>query len=484
VAGAPVDFKPSDITARDHKFFMFGRFVGVGAHVVKVRIHSKTLPIPKVLDLQNELLFLTTQTFFQTSLDVLTGKIEGCAPGILCFTKPTPDDDKMFLKTQVAVANQLLPVSGSGIRLIDGESVTDSHAGRPFDVTRDMAAIWLKKIRNHAKAAAYRVNTSYMVKVGYEVVSNVEEQKVETFGVTSPFLRVSLIDGRLPDVLTHELIHSLERNLLHSSAVITPGVNVVTKIAYGENYKCLSPNITIESQQAANVFFENPTTNRGMDFLIDPASYSQAFAKILDPSIDPKVIAVVGAVDSRGKSVFAETQRMEALLGEPGTADIEIRGLNGAGKLVSSVKTEAVKSFEAYGSKGSSLVALPGYLYAAVLPELTPIVRVQVIKDGKIVATHRVAPELTLDDVIERLSKADFKNASSAHVELKTLQEEFEAFEKLVHKERKGEARAALILIKMTASLSLKSSFELKDSSPMTLAELGKLIDAEILKLK
>lgn len=105
------------------------------------------------------------------------------------------------------------------------------------------------------------------------------------------------------------------------------------------------------------------------------------------------------------------------------------------------------------------------------------------VKDGHLIAMQSIKEAATLENVIHRLTKGDFKSALLSTIELKVLRDEYAAYSKLVTKSRRSEAKAALVLLKLTAGLSLKKSFTLSDSTPFTLAEFYKLVDAEANKL-
>lgn len=289
------------------------------------------------------------------------------------------------------------------------------------------------------------------------------------------------VDGRTRAAFAHELVHSLGRPG-HSSDTNPSGVNVDIRRVYGRLARPLADNFTIF--QAVNLIASSPPSGPEEEYILDRSSYGRVFSTILQKRFDPKVIYVTGIADETGKIVWSEHTRMESTLDEQIGSDIEIRGLDSNGRVVSSALTAAITSAEKFGNNGAVTDEFPGYVFATTLTDPGNLAQIQVLRAGKVISVSNVAETKTLREIMDKLVKSDFKSALLANAELRILKDEFSSYLKLVEKKRKIEAKATLVLLKLTAAISLKSSFVLSDGTTMTLGDFLKKVDTEIGSIK
>jgi hypothetical protein len=481
--GEAVDFKPSDISDKRNLLFLYAKTDLEDEHRITVKIHSKSGPIPFVLDSENEIKSNPiNRKFYRTQLNLLVGQITGCSSGVSCFDPPTTSDIAMYNGDQRTLAAQLLPVAPSNITYKEGAPITDSSPSGLLWWARLKDFLKMAKIKHQEKqdAAIYLVNDSYMRKMGLELLDE-DGMPIEIYGYTLTPLHVGYVDARTRVAFTHELFHALGR-AGHSSEVLPAGVNADIRRVYELVPRPLADNFTVF--RANNLMLSSPPTREGDEYTVDHSSYGRVFYSMLHKGFDPNIIYVTGIIDENGKAVWSEHTRMESILDEQTGTEIEIRGLDSGGHIVTSALTAAITSAEKLGSNGATIDEFPGYAFAATLIDPGNIAQVQVIKAGKVVSVSNVTEAKTIREIVDKLTKSDFKSSLFAAVELKILKDEVSSYLKLIEKKRKIEAKATLVLLKLSAALSLKSSFVLSDGTTMTLSDLLKKVDAEIKSIK
>jgi hypothetical protein len=496
--GPPVVFELGELSGElgkeNPKAIFFSDGLTPGSHSLEVKIEPYPTDIEAgVFDSSSSVASTLNISALQTSMSLLLSAITGCVPAVVnCFSAPTTEEQLFFSSVQIPLTQNLLPISDSELTHSPGFNFSFSKPGEINSVELDYLYLWFQKWVTRNDRGIYNVTSDYFVKHG--LTDNLDTNGLVLMGQPE----VVFVTSNSASTMAHEIIHSLDESLPHSTERIVEGIGSQSSQISTTGW--LLNTLQKLAKNSIDIFF------RASDPAVDPALYSigsapykaalnqlkkrnatsaahTSFNRFSVANVDSEVILIGGTIDSANKAISTEIQRANTYLSvEAAVGDIQIEGLNSAGEVISVVETSSTNTIELTNNRGDSIIIeRPTSLYTAVMPNNGTISKIQVFKDGVLVVTKRV-DKLTLDDLVAGLNMTVFDlKRVQAESRLKFIGTNYRLYTSFQSARKPKQAAHHLEIIRLVLHDNAKQLFNLSDGSELSKVEALEIID-DVLK--